>query len=366
MLRTGRPSEGQRPRRAVEQLLELGQREDPVDAVAQLADLRLVGVEAGGHHDRADEDLDGARARPAHAHVHDVVAEAAGLGHHLGPREDRDRRASLDLGHQRGDQLTAVLAVRVHLPEPADPAAQRLLALHEDDLEADVGQADRGPQAGDPAADDQRPGRRLDHDRLERRGEPGPGDPGPDEAEGLVGGRVLVVAVDPRALLADVDLGVLVGVHAGPGRHAPERVGVKLRRAGGHDQAVEAERLDVLGDLLLARLGAGEHGRPGDHHGLLAERLRGDPLHVDVVGDVAAAMADVDADLAPGGRPTVRLDEASSWRGASLMPAPPPSRGGTVRGGPTPVPRWRPRARSIRRCPWPPRRPRRRRRPGCS
>ena len=110
-----------------------------------------------------------------------------------------------------------------------------------------------------------------------------------------------VVAVDPRALLADVDLRVLVGVHAGPGRHAPERVRVELRRARGDDEAVEAELLDVLDDLLLAGLGAGEHRRAGDHDGLLAQRLRGDPLHVDVVGDVAAAMADVDADLAPDG-----------------------------------------------------------------
>ena len=105
--------------------------------------------------------------------------------------------------------------------------------------------------------------------------------------------------VDPRALLADVDLGVLVRVHAAPGGDAPERVGVELRGAGGHDEAVEAELLDVLGDLLLAGLGAGEHGRPGDDHGLLAERLGGDPLDVDVVGDVAAAVADVDADFPP-------------------------------------------------------------------
>ncbi len=53
-------------------------------------------------------------------------------------------------------------------------------------------------------------------------------------------------------------------------------------------------------DLLLARFGAGEHRRAGDHDGFLAERLRGDPLHVDVVGDVAAAVADVDTDLARG------------------------------------------------------------------
>ena len=167
--------------------------------------------------------------------------------------------------------------------------------------------------------------------------------------------------VDPRALLADVDLGVLVGVHAGPGCHAPERVGVELRRAGGHDEAVEAELLDVLGDLLLAGLGAGEHGRAGDDDGLLAERLRGDPLDVDVVGDVAAAVADVDADLARG-----RHGDLVPGAGASLMPAPPPSRGGPARGGPRPAPPWRRRAGSTRRCPSRPRRPRRRTRRGCS
>ncbi len=179
--------------------------------------------------------------------VHDVVAEATGPGNDLRSREDRDGRPSLHLGHQACDQLPPVLAVRVHLAESPDPAAQCRLTLDEGDREADVGQADGGPQARDPAADDQRSGRRLDHDRLERRGQPCVGDPGADQAQGLVGRRRFVVRVHPRALFADVDLGVLVGIHARTGCHAPERVGVELRRAGGHDEAVEAEPLDVLG-----------------------------------------------------------------------------------------------------------------------
>ncbi len=52
------------PTSAVEQLLVLGQREHALDAVAELPDLRLVGVETGGDDDRAHEDLDRLR-RPA-------------------------------------------------------------------------------------------------------------------------------------------------------------------------------------------------------------------------------------------------------------------------------------------------------------
>ena len=47
----------------VDERLELGQGHDPVDAVAVLADLRRVRVDAGGHDDRADLDRQGLRAR---------------------------------------------------------------------------------------------------------------------------------------------------------------------------------------------------------------------------------------------------------------------------------------------------------------
>ena len=54
------------------------------------------------------------------------------------------------------DQLAAVPVVREHRAEAADPAAELELALDQEDPEADVGEADRGPEAGDPAADHQR------------------------------------------------------------------------------------------------------------------------------------------------------------------------------------------------------------------
>ena len=54
--RTGRPSCISAPVGAVDQLLELGQRQDPVDAVAVLPCLGPVGVDAGGDDDRPDLD----------------------------------------------------------------------------------------------------------------------------------------------------------------------------------------------------------------------------------------------------------------------------------------------------------------------
>ena len=54
--------------------------------------------------------------------------------------------------------------------------------------------------------------------------------------------------------------------------------------------------LDVADDLLLGRVRAGEHGRARDvDPGLVLDGVD-HPLDVDVVGDVAAAVADVDAD----------------------------------------------------------------------
>ena len=156
------------PRGPVHERLELGQRDDAVDPVAQLAVLGAVLVEAGGDDDGADRDLDGPGALAADAEADAVVPEAAGLAHHLGAGEDRDRGALAHLGDEVLDELRALAIVRVHRAEPADPAAQLQLALHERHAQADVGQADGRPQARDAAADDEGVRDRLDDHRLER------------------------------------------------------------------------------------------------------------------------------------------------------------------------------------------------------
>ena len=46
---------------------------------------------------------------------------------------------------------------------------------------------------------------------------------------------------------------------------------------------------DIVDDLLLRGVGAGEHGSAGDGHTRLVNDRGQDPVHVDVVGDVAPA-----------------------------------------------------------------------------
>ncbi len=189
-----------------------------------------------------------------------VVAEAAGLGDDLRVREHGDVGSRAYLLDEVVDELAAVLRVRIHLAEAADPAAELGFLLDEEHREADLGEAEGGAQAGDAAADHERARGRLHDDRLERRGQPRPGDAGADEPDRLARGARLVVRVRPGALLADVHLRVLVRVQAGALGHAAEGEGVQLRRAGGDDEAVELLLLDVPHDLLLRRVRAGEHG----------------------------------------------------------------------------------------------------------
>ena len=54
--------------------------------------------------------------------------------------------------------------------------------------------------------------------------------------------------------------------------------------------------LDVALHVSLPGIGAGEHHLASDHDPRLALGGRDDLVDVDVVGDVAAAVADVDAD----------------------------------------------------------------------
>ena len=328
----------QRPGRVVDHLLELRQRDDALHAVAELAGCRLVGIETGGHDDGADVHLDRFELLAVNGDRHLVVAEAAALGHHLSVGEHGDGRMGPHFLLEPGDQLSAVTAMRVHLTEPGDPAAELRLLLHEEDSEPDLGQPESRAQTGDAAADDEALGRRLDDDRLERLGQTCAIDAGPHQAYCLLSRAFVIVGVRPRALLADVHLGVLEGIHAGALGDVTKGDRVELGRARGHNERVEALLVGILDDLLLGRIGAGEHCRPGDHDvGVVFDR--GDNLvDVDVVADVAAALADVHADLAAAHACTFTFARsrwaaawataAPAWRmesGMSLAPAAEPA-----------------------------------------
>ncbi len=219
-----------------------------------------------------------------------------------------------------GDQLGAVATVGVHLPEAGDPAAELGFFLDEEDRQPDLGQTEGRPQAGDAAADDEALRRRLDDDRLERLGQARAIDAGAHQADRLLGRSDVVVGVRPGALLADVDLGVLEGVHAGALGDVTEGIGVQLRRTGRHHETVEALFLGVGHDLALGGVGAGEHRRLGDRHALLLLDGGHDLVDVDVVADVAAALAHVHADLLGTHAVTVAF-AASTWTCAAVPAA---------------------------------------------
>ena len=276
MVLTGRPLYSSGPAASSTIFLNSGSVTTPSDTVAELAGCRLVGRRSRWRRRSSPTStLDRLELLAVDGDGHLVVAEAAALGHQLGAREHGDGRVGAHLLLERGDQVGAVAAVRVHVAEAGHPAAELGLLLDEEDGEPDLRQPEGRAQAGDAAADDEALGRRLDDDRLERLGETRAVDAGAHQAHRLLGRAVVVVGVRPRALLADVHLRVLEGVHAGALGDVAERERVELGRARGHDQRVEALLVGILHDLLLGRVGAGEHRRAGDHHvGVVLDRRR--------------------------------------------------------------------------------------------
>ena len=190
----------------------------------------------------------------------------------------------------------AVAVVREHRTELPDPTAELGRTLDDVHTEPYVGQPDRCPQAGDPAADHHGAGQRLDHERLQRRRQPRLGDTRLDQSDRLCGRALMVVRVGPGGLLANVHLGVGVRVEVRSLRHTAEGDLVQLGRARSHHQTVQVLLPDVRNHLLLSAVGAREQRGLGDHHvGVVLERVA-HLGHVDVVRDVATAVADVDAD----------------------------------------------------------------------
>ena len=183
------------------------------------------------------------------------------------------------------------------LVELGHVAADRRLALDQVDVVAGVGQFEGGLQSGDAAADDQR--RRIDLDlhRLQRPLVLHALGAGGDHRLGLLGAGRLV-GVDPRDVLAEVRHVEAVGIQAGPFAGGAERLFVQVRRAGADDHAGQSVLLDVVLDHLLAQRRTHELVVFRDHHVLdVLAGPAGDLLDIDRSGDIAAAVANVNADL---------------------------------------------------------------------
>ena len=284
-----------------EHLLEL-ERGDHVGQLAVAVVRDATGVEllvAGGDDHAADVDglvrdtLPSAVLRMRVVEVADEAVDGLDLGleQHLDVAVLDDARDAL------GQHVARRVEVGSGEVDAGDVAAQVVVALDEVDLAARVRQVERRGHARDAAADHERARAHVDRAALERLVLGDAQDGGAGERLGLLG-RAGRVVVHPAALLADVGHLEEVGVDAGLLQRLAEGRLVHPRAAGGDHDPVQPVLLDVLDDHLLA--GVGAHVLVGPRHGDAGQGGGGlhDGVAVDDLGDVGAAVADVDADLA--------------------------------------------------------------------
>ncbi len=188
-------------------------------------------------------------------------------------------------------------------------AADRRFTLHQHHLVTGVGQFQRGLQAGDAAADDQRHRIDVDVHRFQRFLELDPLDRRRDQRLGLDGRRRRILG-HPRAVLADVGHLQQVRIETAVGTGTAEGLFVQVGTASGHDDTRQTFLLNVLLDHLLAEIRAHEFVIASDNHtiNVLARPLR-DFLHVHLASNVAAAVTHVDADFLGHRQPPFRSSE---------------------------------------------------------
>ena len=224
-----------------------------------------------------------------------VVADVAVHLHDLGIAPQRDVLVRADLGHLRGEDAGGAIQRREGLVELRHVPADGGLALDEVNLLAGVGQGQRGVDAGDAAADHEDVGMDGNFFHLQGLVVRHALDGGAGQGLGL-GGGLRAVGVHPRVVLADVDHVEEERIQPAGRDRVAEGAFVEQGRAGGDDDPVQVELLDVLLDELLARIGAHVLVVAGqDHAGKLLDVFR-DRRAVDHAGDVVPAMADVETD----------------------------------------------------------------------
>ncbi len=197
-------------------------------------------------------------------------------------------RAGLGVG---GRQALAAVVGGEHGADAGGPAAEERPPFNELDVVAHLGELGGGLCAGDAAADD--------HDRIVAlgvahgvRGGVRVGDGCVDDAGGLVGDRVDVVAVDPAAALPDVGDLELEAAR----QELLEAAGGEVGGAAGEDELSSGL---ATGLALSSGVHELEHPRLADaaapvgaaDHVALQARVLLEPLEVDV-GERAGALAE--------------------------------------------------------------------------
>ncbi len=234
---------------------------------------------------------------PGWRHFHPVAAQVAGDPGDGAVGEDGDAGVQHDRGHHGVDEAHGALALGKGFVEPIGHAPQHRGVLHQGDGNPGVGDVQGGPEARRAPADHQGgPGQGHlalgQGDRI-----PHLGQPHADQLQGLHQGRVGFPGVDPGAVLPEVDDFQEIGVDAVFGQQAPKGGLVELGGAGRHHHAVQTELLDILGDIFLARLGAGIEMIPADRDPRQTPGRVRQGHRADDPGDVVAAVADIEADV---------------------------------------------------------------------
>ena len=223
------------------------------------------------------------------------VADEALHRLHLGIREDADLFVLRHVDHLRREDTGRAVKGGEGLVQLCHLAADRGLRFHDIDGEARVGDVQRGLDAGDAAADDQRP---LGHGALSRcqrrvKAYLRHGSACQNDGLGRAGGDILV---HPGALLTDIrDLDHVRVEAGGRGRFAERRL-VHPGRAGADDDAGQLMLGDGGADYVLPGLRAHIRIIRGDRDARLVLQGLGDGFDVDRPGDVRAAVANENTD----------------------------------------------------------------------
>ena len=224
------------------------------------------------------------------------VADEALERLHLRVKQHLDTRVLGGPGHESRHHVSGGVEIGGREIHPGHVAAQVILPLHEVHTVPSIGQFEGGGHAHHASPDDQHVGVHLHRAPLQGFVVGHSPDGRKRECPRLVR-RHRGVVVHPTALLADVGHLDEVGVDPRRLQGFAEGRLVHPGAAGGHDHAIQTLRLDVLDDHLLPGVGAHVLVRLGYGHPRLLQRELGHGVAVDHLGDVGAAVADIDADL---------------------------------------------------------------------
>ncbi len=175
-------------------------------------------------------------------------------------------------------------------------AAEFTAALHQVHIEAGVGDGQRGGHPRDSPADDQGGALRRPFDLLDRAGQGQPLGRDAHLFEGAAGRAGRILAMDPGAVLAQVDDLDEGRVQAGFAGQALEERLMRAWAAGGDDQAIDPRirRQRPHAGLSLRQTGQGD--RFDTRHARQAGGVPGNGAQIDRVADLAGALAQRHAD----------------------------------------------------------------------